>query len=844
MSLFSRLFGSLQRTRVETGSADVLAARGVESLGKGDLEAAQRDFEAALRRDPGCGPAHCGLGILLQQQGAREAAREHLQLAGRLDADNRVIVLRSAQALDELGFADAAIEMLEPIAEAHPSDWKACVRLARLKRARDDFDTATALMERTVASNPAAGHAMEELASLYRDSGQIDAAIEMFERVAALHPGVPTAHGAVLFHELYREHDRAELTQRHRVWGRRFAPPGRIARFGNPPQAERRLRIGYVSADYRRSSAAPFIEPLLAARDAERFHVVCYNAWRERDEVTERFAALADDWREVAELSDTGFGKQVRADAIDILIDLNGHTTGNRLPAFGPRLAPVQATYLGYGATTGVAAIDYRITDAVIDPPASAERYYSERLMHLPDAMWCYTPPPDAPAPRVARETGGAPTFGVFNNFAKVSPAAIETWAEILAQLPHARLVCVGVPAGSTRARFAEPFERRGVDPERLTFTGRVSYAEYLELYQAVDIALDTFPYTGGTTTCDALWMGVPVLSLAGDAVPARSGASLLSALSLTDWIAQTREDYVARALRHAGAPAALEELHRTLRSRMAASALCDRARFMRAYEDLLRRMWREWCAVAPSEPQPETLFSHSAQPAQSTDVIQIVSATRLPEAEFWEKSPLGTSLRRLKGDARLVARVAFENTRGLPEIYNAAIDAQDGHDLLVFMHDDVWIDDHFVAERVIEGLKAYDVIGVAGNRRRLPGQPGWGFVDEGLTWDEREQLSGTVAHGQKPFENISFFGPAPADCELLDGAFLAARKSALSAAGVRFDPRFGFHFYDMDFCRSARQKGLRLGTWPICITHQSGGGFGSDGWREKYRSYLEKWND
>jgi protein O-GlcNAc transferase len=596
-----------------------------------------------------------------------------------------------------------------------------------------------------------------------------------------------------------------------------------------------------VSADYRRSSAAPFIEPLLAARDAERFHVVCYNSWRERDEVTERFAALADDWREVAELSDTGFAKQVRADAIDILVDLNGHTTGNRLPAFGPRLAPVQATYLGYAATTGVAAIDYRITDAVLDPPGRTERYYSERLLRLPDAMWCYTPPQSAPEPAAGRETGAAPTFGVFNNFAKVSPAAIETWAEILAQLPHARLLCVGVPSGSSRARFAAPFEARGVDPERLTFTGRASYAEYLDLHQRVDIALDSFPYTGGTTTCDALWMGVPVLSLAGDAVPARSGASLLSAIGLSDWVAQTREDYVARALQHAGAHAALEELHRTLRARMAASPLCDRTRFMRAFEDLLRRMWREWCAVAPPGPQAETLFSQSVR---SAEVIEIVSATRLPEAEFWEKSPLGTSLRRLKGDARLVAHIAFENTRGLPDIYNAAIEAQDGHELLVFMHDDVWIDDHFVAERVIEALKTYDVIGVAGNRRRLPGQPGWGFVDEGLNWDAREHLSGTVAHGQKPFENISFFGPAPADCELLDGAFLAARRSALTAAGVRFDPRFEFHFYDMDFCRSARRKGLRLGTWPICVTHQSGGGFGSDAWREKYRSYLEKWND
>ena len=224
--------------------------------------------------------------------------------------------------------------------------------------------------------------------------------------------------------------------------------------------------------------------------------------------------------------------------------------------------------------------------------------------------------------------------------------------------------------------------------------------------------------------------------------------------------------------------------------------------------------------------------------------MIEIVSATRLPETEFWKKSALGLSLRRLKNDTRLIAQPVFANTRGLPEVYNARIDAPAAQDLLVFVHDDVWIDDYFLAERVIEGLEAYDVIGVAGNRRRLPGQPAWAFVDARFPWDERIHLSGAVAHGRQPFGAISFFGPAPADCELLDGVLLAARRSALTAAGLRFDPRFEFHFYDMDFCRSARQKGLRLGTWPICITHQSGGAFGSETWREKYRSYLEKWND
>ncbi len=222
--------------------------------------------------------------------------------------------------------------------------------------------------------------------------------------------------------------------------------------------------------------------------------------------------------------------------------------------------------------------------------------------------------------------------------------------------------------------------------------------------------------------------------------------------------------------------------------------------------------------------------------------MIEIVAATRFAEADFWKKSALGWSLRRLAYDSRLVARIAFDNRRGLPDVFNARIAAPDAAEHLVFVHDDVWIDDYFIAQRVAEGLDAFDVIGVAGNRRRVDGQPAWLFVDERLNWDDRSNLSGSVAHGVNPFGPVSSFGPAPVECELLDGVFIAARRSTLRQKGVSFDPRFDFHFYDMDFCRRARACGLRLGTWPICLTHQSGGAFGTPAWREKYAAYVDKW--
>jgi GT2 family glycosyltransferase len=224
--------------------------------------------------------------------------------------------------------------------------------------------------------------------------------------------------------------------------------------------------------------------------------------------------------------------------------------------------------------------------------------------------------------------------------------------------------------------------------------------------------------------------------------------------------------------------------------------------------------------------------------------MIEIVSATRRTEADFWSASALGISLRRLGFDRRLVPRIAFENRRGLPEIYNARIDAEDAAAHLVFVHDDVWLDDYLITDRVVNGLRNFDVIGVAGNRRRVARQPAWAFVDDALTWDAREYLSGAVAHGAQPFGPVSWFGPSTVACELLDGVFLAASTAVLRQHAVRFDPRFAFHYYDMDFCRSARAAGLRLGTWPICITHQSGGAFGMPPWREVQDAYFAKWGD
>jgi GT2 family glycosyltransferase len=222
--------------------------------------------------------------------------------------------------------------------------------------------------------------------------------------------------------------------------------------------------------------------------------------------------------------------------------------------------------------------------------------------------------------------------------------------------------------------------------------------------------------------------------------------------------------------------------------------------------------------------------------------MIDVVCATRLTAEEFWGRAALGLSLRRLAHDDRLRPRVYVENRRGLPLLYNERIAAPDAAPVLLFIHDDVWLDDCFLFEHLMAGLDAFDVIGVAGNRRRAPMQPSWAFPTTEFKWDDRANLSGVVSHGQGPFGVLSVFGPVPVECELLDGVMLAARRDVLRERQVGFDERFEFHFYDMDFCRTARAAGLRLATWPIAITHQSEGGFGSNGWLENYKKYVAKW--
>ena len=365
-----------------------------------------------------------------------------------------------------------------------------------------------------------------------------------------------------------------------------------------------RLRIGYVSPDFRKHSVAYFLEPLLRAHNKNSVEVFCYAEVLRPDVVTDRFKSLADGWLFTVGMSAENLTRRIREDGINILVDLAGHTAKNRLSVFTCKSAPVQVTWLGYPNTTGLRSIDYRLVDAVTDPHGEADALAVETLVRLPDGFLCYDPPDEAPKPTPPPcANGAAITFGSFNNPAKLSAMTLDAWAAILGQLPNARLLLKGKPFADqvTRELFLDRFAQRGVATKRIELMAWVpNTTSHLAAYQEVDISLDPFPYNGTTTTCEALWMGVPVVALSGNRHASRVGASLLRRLNLDELIARDAGEYVQIAVNLADQRDRLADLRRRLRPRMTASPLCDAPAFARHMEAVYRRMWEIWCAGRP----------------------------------------------------------------------------------------------------------------------------------------------------------------------------------------------------------------------------------------------------
>ncbi len=561
-------------------------------------------YRQAIALRPGHADANYNLGNTLRAAGRRDEAVTAYRAAVGLRPDFLQALANLGNALADLGELDEAITVYRRAIALHPDNPELRYNLGNALKDCAALADAAASYREAVDIRPLYADAHANLGIVLMSQGRHAEAVASYRQALAADPGHVDAHSNLLFCLNYDDVETADrVLVAHLDWDARHARDvPRIALAVRDRASERCLRVGYVSPDFRAHSVAAFIEPLLKAHDRQAVEVFCYAEVMHPDAVTVRLRAHADHWRSTVGLSDDALAECIRADGIDILVDLAGHTAHNRLLTFARRPAPVQVTWLGYPNTTGLRAIDYRLVDAVTDPPG-ADRLASERLMRLEGGFLCYggadNAPEPAPPPCLA---AGTVTFGSFNNPAKISAATLDAWSRLLARVPQARLLLKGKPFAdaATRAQFVARLRDLGVAEDRADLDGWASSrAAHLALYSRIDIALDTFPYNGTTTTCEALWMGVPVVTLRGERHAGRVGASLLTRAGLGDWIAASVDDYVALAAAHAEHPARLVDLRRSLRGRMASSPLCDGEAFARSIEASYRAMWQRWCETA-----------------------------------------------------------------------------------------------------------------------------------------------------------------------------------------------------------------------------------------------------
>lgn len=565
--------------------------------------------ETCLRRSLAHAPRQANtlfnLGISLRDQGKFSDATEALQQATQIKPDyleaysSLGFVLLSLKKRKQAtqAFLDA-VRLKPDSAEGHANVGAALFGDGRLEEA-------VSYIRRAIEIKPDFGAFHDSLGTVYCCQGRIAESIAEHETAARLQPNEPLSYSNLLMTMHYQTSNEADnALALHRRWAERYGgsenPPE--SSHSNNPDPARRLRIGYVSPDFREHSVAYFLEPLLANHDPGNVEIFCYADVPRPDATTERMKALAHHWRPISKFPTSQVANLIRTDAIDILVDLAGHTGSNRLPVFALKPAPVQTTYLGYPDTTGLSTIDYRLTDGHADPVGVSDAYYTEKLLRLEPGFLCYRPPADAPevAPSPCASNGYV-SFGSFNNLCKVNPEVIALWSRLLHALPNAKLVLKyhWLSDAATRERYVAMFAQNGISLDRLQIFGMApTTSEHLATYARMDIALDTFPYNGTTTTCEAMWMGVSVVTLAGRTHSGRVGVSLLSQAGLTEQIANSPDEYVDKAVQLAGDPDRLARLRAELRPRLADSSLCDGESFARSVEAAYRGMWEKWCAA------------------------------------------------------------------------------------------------------------------------------------------------------------------------------------------------------------------------------------------------------
>jgi predicted O-linked N-acetylglucosamine transferase (SPINDLY family) len=840
------------------------------------------------------------LGAYALEAGRHDEALRWLEEALALVPGDAATWTNLGTARLRLGRATDAIVAYQRALALDPAARSAHVNLGSALQQTGDIDAAVAALETARTLDPDSPEVLNNLGNLYKEQGRADAAFAAYEDARCAAPAFAPAFSNLLAAtKLSTRHSPREIYALHRAFSAQFEADWRASSvpLQNLLESDRRLRVGYVSPDCHTALPA-FVEPVLRAHDRARFDVFAYFNNPQPQATLERLAPVTA--RVMRGHPDGEVAQWIRDDRIDILIDIAGHTGHNRLGVFGRKPAPVQITWLDYLNTTGLDAIDYRITDAVSDPPGESEALASETLLRVAPAQWCWNPPVDADAPGpLPLLTTGHPTLGSFNNGSKLTDETLALWARVLAAIPAARLVVVGVPAGNAQARVRAAF---GASASRVQVTARLAPGAFRRAAASVDLALDPRPFSGATTTLEMLIQGVPVTTWPGATPPSRSTASLLAALALDPFIARDGDDYVAIVQRTLADPAALAALRAELPERLRSSALCDAQAFARKLEAVLLDAWRTWCArkatpatavtVPPSavaalrtidgdarlaridaalrthdidtavalacalvDERPEWLAGHRAYLqallAWSRTQPELVARTFPPPAALSGRprvSVIICSIDRRKFE-RVTASyrqrfaghpleiVGVHDARSLAEGYNRAAAGAQG-DVLVFSHDDIELATPDFAARMLAHLDRFDGIGVAGASKVVG--PKWGHAGQ-------RHIHGHVLHAPPADRRgvllmaSGFQAPVCEGIRVLDGVFLAVRRHVWEEQRFDADTYDGFHLYDLDFTWRASGAGARLAVpLDLLILHHSTGRYDA-AWRRYARRFVAR---
>ncbi len=568
-----------------------------------ELGDAEKLYLQLLKRNPVNIEALQILGTITYRQNRLSEAKDYFEQVLVVSPQHAEVCYQLGCLNHKIGDNKQAKEQFEKAIHFNESFIDARLALGNSEASLGLLGKAKKQYQAILAINPQHIIARNNLANVLANQGNAEEALILWDQVLQQQPNYYSANSNKLLALNYRpDFSPQEIFKQHTDWANQQSVATNVnGNFSNTPDPERSLHIAYVSADFREHSVAYFIDSILKYHSKKDFKVFCYSNAGNHDSVSERLFGYVDTVRQITKQTDDTIANWIRQDKIDILIDLAGHTSGNRLPLFARKPAPIQMTYLGYPNTTGLDTIDYRLVDDITDPGNDTQLYTSEKLLKIPGGFLCYSPSSNAPdVKKLPLHKNNFITFGVFNNVAKVTPECVTVWAEILKRIETSKLIFKNQSFSDpgTCERYQALFENNGIAANRIVFSGRTADKEsYLDFYNQVDITLDSFPYNGTTTTFDSLYMGAPTITFAGNKHASRVGASILQRVGLEYLVATSQQEYIDKAVELCRKPGELEIIRQTIRSTLLDSSLCEGKRITHELELIYRDVWQRWCA-------------------------------------------------------------------------------------------------------------------------------------------------------------------------------------------------------------------------------------------------------